>query len=668
MKPILRRMMWIVFGAFALSAAARADMTVTATFRYVDRAFTISGFTGAEPALPVRRATVQVIDAGNSSVLATGATGEDGAVVLNVFGTGTKDLVVRCFARTQQFGAASHRVTNAANVEYSVSSATITGWDLGSDLDAGTITAQKITTGGNIGGPFNQLDMLVLALQYAKAQGANDPANAIRMVWPGGSGSFASGSTATIADDDGFDDSVQLHELGHVLHNVYSDSDNPGGSHFLGDSDQDPRLSFGEGWATFFAAAVRRRAGIVDPGIYLDLAGNGATGAASIQLRIRQENAWPLAGQTGGEADESAVACALYDIVDTAATLDTDAIDDDAIASAVSFAGGVDADRMLWNVFVGPVKTAPSLTIRDMWNGMFAPVAYADAISGPQLQSVFSNWKQRFTSDAAEPNDSLATATPHLLGSTWSSVRTLYRPTGVLAGPGDGDLDHYAFALTTGSTFDVETRYPNAAGDAETYADSFITVFRPNGTVFAQSDAGGVGRNAKLAGLVADTSGTWVARVGAVHSYRKTGSYQFRAVLVAPPAGGCSNLASSTNFGVAKPGVSGSPVLTSNGPVIQGSAFTMAAGPFAPQTPGMLFLGSQAIDLPFDGGHLYVSPWVTIPVVSDASGMLSLSTPLSDAAMCGVTLHLQAIFPNDPGAVGGFRTTQTPRLTLVFGG
>ena len=87
-------------------------------------------------------------------------------------------------------------------------------------------------------------------------------ASTVRINWPGSGGSFASGSQAHMSSDDGYDDAVILHELGHVFHNLYSDSDNPGGTHYFGDSDQDPRLSFGEGYATFMAGAVLDHMGL----------------------------------------------------------------------------------------------------------------------------------------------------------------------------------------------------------------------------------------------------------------------------------------------------------------------------------------------------------------------------------------------------------------------
>ncbi len=666
MNP-LKRSVFLLASLATLAAAARADFTVTGTFQYVDRAFTFNGFSGVEPNLPIRLATVQVINNTTNQVLATGFTSETGAISIPVVASGTADIVVRCFSRSNQFGGQALRVTNTSNVEYSVSSAVFTGWNLGTNLAAGTITAQKVLSGTNQGGPFNLLDMLVRAEQYVKSLGSANPTSSLKVMWPGGSGSFTSGSSVTMADDDGFDDTVALHEIGHMMHNVYSSSDNPGGSHTFGDSDQDPRLSFGEGFATYFAGAVRQFTGVTDPGFYLDCAANGSTGGASIQLRMRHENGSPYAAQTGGEADEGAVFCSLWDVIDTTATNDGDGIDDDGLNGSVPFAGGITGDKMIWNVMTGPLKTAANSTLRTLWNGQFAPIDYSNG-QGAALGTSYSTWKQRFTNDSAEPNNTLATATPITLSGAFSATRTLYSATGLLAGPGDGDQDFYSFVLTSGSTFEVETRYPNAAADAETYVDPYLTVFRPNGTILAQSDTSGVGRNAKLTNLVADSSGTFAVRVHTIHSYRLTGSYQLRATLISGPPGGCTNLAATTQFGVGKAGAAGVPTLSSTLPSIPNGAFTMTATPTLPSVPAILFLGLTAIDQPFDGGHLYVSPLASISLMTAPTGSLVLAVPLSDTSLCGLTLHLQAIFPNDPGASGGYHTSQTNRVTVTFGG
>jgi len=61
----------------------------------------------------------------------------------------------------------------------------------------------------------------------------------------------------TDADDDpdGYDDDIILHELGHYVQRHMSADDSPGGSH--DGTPTDPRLAYGEGFATFFSLWVR---------------------------------------------------------------------------------------------------------------------------------------------------------------------------------------------------------------------------------------------------------------------------------------------------------------------------------------------------------------------------------------------------------------------------
>lgn len=513
-----------LLGAALLAPLAAADFTATGKVEYQDRVFTFNGgFSSASNVfLPVRRARVQVINAANNSVLATGATDEAGNFAINVSGSGTKNVLVRVFSRSDAFGNNRIRVTNSSNALYSVDSATFAGHNQSVDLAVGTIQALKITSGNLQANPFNMLDQMVWGIQYVLSSGAPNLPQSIRMVWPGGSGSFASGTVANMSDDDGYDDCVQLHELGHVLHNVYSDSDSPGGSHGFGQSNQDPRLSLGEGWASFFGAAVRQFAGVDDPGIYMDC--SGSTGGG-IQLRARLENASPWGNTTGGEADEVAVSCALWDIIDRADTLDTSVgVDDDTFDGSVLF-NGMTADEKHWETFTGPVDSAANLTIRNVWDGFFVPFDDGHLAA---MQTVFSSWDMRFVEDAAEPNNSLATATPISTSNSFGPTRSLYFATTPAGAPGHGDLDYYKVTLAAGTTFEVETRYPGGNGDAETYADPRIDVYRADGSFMGGDDNSGTDRNAFLSGLVADVAGDYFVRVSSTHSYRRTGSYELR--------------------------------------------------------------------------------------------------------------------------------------------
>jgi hypothetical protein len=511
--------------AACAAPALHADFTLTGRFLYRDRAFTYSGgFTGNEPGKPIRFARVLVVDDSTGSTIVTTTTDDNGDISVLVPGSGTRDIVVRAESQSQLFGFFRIRAETTSSVLYSVSSSVFSNWDQDTDLDVGTTVSEKITSAGSVGNPFNMLDQGVAALEYTMSLGSGNPTGTIRMRWPGGGGSFASGFTATMADDDGYDDIVQLHELGHVFHNMFSDSDSPGGSHSFGDSDQDPRLSYGEGWASFFAGAVRQHQGLFDPGFYMDCNGSGGTGG--IQLRARFENASPYQSSTGGEATEVGVACVLWDIVDTASTNDGNSSDDDDLDGTLTFTGGIDGDQMHWNTFTGPVAAASNLTIRNHWDAFFTPFDYGNH---PELEDIFDAFEIRNYLDASEPNNSQGTATPYTQNGGWTPIRTLYYSTASPPAPGAGDSDYFSFDLINGELFEVETRYPNGNSNAHTYADTFLRVYRPNGTQFATNDdKSPTDRNAWVTGVSADATGTWTAQVTTTHSYRRTGSYQFR--------------------------------------------------------------------------------------------------------------------------------------------
>jgi hypothetical protein len=509
-----------------LVAPASGDFTVSGAFRYRDRLFTYSGgFVTTEPSLPVRFAHVEVADNSTGQLLATGSTRQDGGISIVVPGTGARDVVVRCISRSIDIPK-QVRVSAPGGALYSVSSTVFPSWNQSTDLDIGTIVSEKIFSGSAQASPFNLLDQGVAAMEYVLALGASPLTDDISLRWPGGPTSFAIDVDVTIGDGDGYDDFVILHELGHAVQSMWSDSDSPGGAHFLGDSDQDPRLSYGEGWATFFGSAVRESQTWFDPGFYMDLDGNGGTGPGSILLRYRLETAAPFAATTGGEATEVGVSCVLWDIVDTAATADGNGVDDDPLDGSISFAGGIDGDRVNWRVFTGPVAAANDLTIRDHWNGFFAPVDYGNYLA---LRDVFGAFGIRNYLDPEEPNNTLASATPYVDAGGFTSTKSIYYSPASPPSPGDLDSDFWAFDMAAGETFTVETRYPDGNVNAHTYADPFLRVFRPNGTLFASDNNGGPGRNARVSGT-ANVSGTWKAEVTTLHAYRRTGSYQVRIV------------------------------------------------------------------------------------------------------------------------------------------
>jgi len=513
---------------------AGQSFTVSGNFQYLDKEWAFSGWTGADPLKPIRRADVYVLNDQTQAVVGQGSTGADGSFSIVCSAVGAIDLVVRCDCDTdlakQATGFQRIRVTNESNVEYSAFSPVFLAHLPTLPLDIGTVTAGKILSGSDEGNPFNMLDMGVSAAEYIAGPkvGAAPVSSTLRFYWPGGSGSYTSGNGAHIADDDGYDDAVQLHEFGHVVHNNYSNGDSLGGSHTFGDSDQDPRLSFSEGYATFFAGCVLTSLG--REGLYVDA--NGAAQTGAWQLRLRMETAGPYASDDYGAADEVAVCCTLYDLIDDELTPDTTPGVDDDLFVSTTVVDGKNAHRAWWDDFIGPVKSATNLTMNHAWDGWFtvnAPDAHYD-----ELKDSFDDRRIRFWPDAQEPDNSLAESAP--LAATdiglWTLDRTLYWSPADPAVPGTGDQDWYAVDLVAGSVATFETRYPAGAADADTQADTDLDVYAPTGALVASADGGGTGRNASVANLAISQSGTWHFSVRSLSSMRRYGRYDVRALLV----------------------------------------------------------------------------------------------------------------------------------------
>ncbi len=106
------------------------------------------------------------------------------------------------------------------------------------------------------------------------------------------------------ADSDEFDDAVITHEYGHLDAARLSRDDSPGGPHGIGEL-LDPRLSWSEGWANFFSAAVRNDA------IYRD--SRGPNGSSVYRIDVKDSD--PPNDQPG-YMSEATVHSLLLDLFD----------------------------------------------------------------------------------------------------------------------------------------------------------------------------------------------------------------------------------------------------------------------------------------------------------------------------------------------------------------
>src|SRR5713101_8753319 len=91
------------------------NWTASGTFRYIDREFDQTGFTGVEPALPIRLATVEVRDAnasGTKALLATGASDANGTFSIAVTDSRTRTVYIRVLSTSTAVSGLFLKVQN----------------------------------------------------------------------------------------------------------------------------------------------------------------------------------------------------------------------------------------------------------------------------------------------------------------------------------------------------------------------------------------------------------------------------------------------------------------------------------------------------------------------------------------------------------------------------
>jgi hypothetical protein len=239
--------------------------------------------------VPIRNARVEVIDPATNGIISVSQTDAFGR--FKVDAPVQSDSTVRVLTRLRASNKLVLDNTNG-NSLYAATS------NLRAQDTAPVIIARDAT---RVSGAFNILEMLqegddllrntdpnlVLPGALPDATVLWSPANSPLPNGPKeelGSTYFDAASNTIslvgdrMVDSDEFDDSVILHEYGHLLAAAFSHDSSPGGVHILGDA-LDPRLAWSEGWANFFSSAARNFP------LYLDSYGPNGTYVLRYDLR-----------------------------------------------------------------------------------------------------------------------------------------------------------------------------------------------------------------------------------------------------------------------------------------------------------------------------------------------------------------------------------------------
>ena len=155
---------------WAASGMAYANWAASGTFRYVDREFDQSGFTGVQPSLSIRLATVEVRDfnaSGAKALLATGSTDASGNFSIAVTDSKTRTVYVRVLSASTSVSTLFLRVENVFTPKnpYAVSGSNVANHNPNTSVNFGTIMA-GIGSGGDA---FNIYDVSLRSVDYIAA-------------------------------------------------------------------------------------------------------------------------------------------------------------------------------------------------------------------------------------------------------------------------------------------------------------------------------------------------------------------------------------------------------------------------------------------------------------------------------------------------------------------
>jgi hypothetical protein len=335
-------------------------------------------------AAPAREVTVQAIDAGTNSVLATATTDDAGAYSVTV--PANRNLFIRARAEMVKTGTAP---TWNFTVRNNPKSDALYALD-GTAASSGTTntTRELHAESGFVGttysqpraaAPFAILDTVFKAKELILTARADADFPALSLFWSEDNrptaGRFCPddgdiGTSAYIVftgdpdnctppqtsnpdgiyilgdfsagDTDEFDESVLAHEFGHYVEDRFGRSDSIGGEHGGSDDLLDLRVAFGEGWGNAFSSMVRN-----DP-IYRDSFA-GVTDDFQIDVESDDPN-------NEGWFSEASVEEILWDLFDPAnddplalgfapifAVMTGAQVQTDAVTSIFSFAAGLRA-------------------------------------------------------------------------------------------------------------------------------------------------------------------------------------------------------------------------------------------------------------------------------------------------------------------------------------
>jgi hypothetical protein len=229
------------------------SVTVSGVVRFEDRQPQPNGALAAAVQKPARFVAVALVNLAGDT-LGESTTAADGTFTL----TSTVEVI---YGDSVHVLVATTSDDPARLVEVVRPDGNVHGFgDAGFPAAADHYTEILVTESSGEAGAFNVFDNLVIAVDYVSSLGIAP--QRLTAEWARGNqdGTYYDNFNNTMhllgasSDDDGYDDTVILHEAGHWFEETVGRSDSPGGPH--DGSPTDPNLGWSEGFATYWSMVL----------------------------------------------------------------------------------------------------------------------------------------------------------------------------------------------------------------------------------------------------------------------------------------------------------------------------------------------------------------------------------------------------------------------------
>lgn len=347
-------------------------VAISGEISYDDKPPLNNGDLGPIQKLPARGITVALIDDASKQTLATALTSDAGVYVIRIAPTAAMVHVT----------AIAQSKTLRRPITVALPNNTVHGFASPSFIGNADVQADLVVSeASGAAQAFNIFDQSVHTMDAIAADLGNPTPTPLRAVWSRGNtnGTFYTGNTIFMlgeaSDDDGYDDSVILHETGHFVEDTEGRSDSPGGAH--NGNLADPRLAWSEGFATYWACAVQNQP------IYSD---SNAGGGFFDNIDTDVSRASASGGMTQ-QVTESMVSQILWDLGDTTSKngADDDQLSDGDHARVSKIQASYLASASLRNVGTQGVDVVDFLDGWFLKQGLASCSAVRDIVTGKRL-------------------------------------------------------------------------------------------------------------------------------------------------------------------------------------------------------------------------------------------------------------------------------------------